>query len=150
MMERLELVRTLSDDQGTSGVLVGADRLYHTLELPWRDNQRKVSCIPAGIYQCAIVKSPRFGRIYSVLDVPGRSHILIHSGNFAGDKALGFDSHVEGCILLGRLGALRNTHERMQRAVVVSKATLGKFMSAMGGRPFLLEVKDVDVSAVSV
>lgn len=65
-----------------------------SLELPWNGNRRQVSCIPAGSYSVSKTDSPKFGPgTLSVNRVPGRSHILIHSGNYTRD--------IEGCILLG-------------------------------------------------
>jgi hypothetical protein len=64
-----------------------------TLERPWLDNQRKVSCIPDGTYRVVRHQSPKFGNTFWVQDVPGRSEILFHKGN------IDDDSH--GCILVG-------------------------------------------------
>jgi len=71
-----------------------------TLELPFRDNQKNISCIPKGTYECVRVYNRAIGfpprRIpitYEVKDVPGRSGILFHAGNFV--------SNTQGCILLG-------------------------------------------------
>ena len=65
-----------------------------SLELPWLQNQRRVSCIPAGTYNVIKHPSPKFGNSFWVLDVPGRSEILWHHGNFKDDTL--------GCILPGR------------------------------------------------
>lgn len=65
----------------------------YTLELPWKDNERKVSCIPKGTYKVVPRWSSKFKHHFHVLDVPNRSYILIHVGNFYTD--------IEGCILVG-------------------------------------------------
>lgn len=137
-----ELVATLQrepyDDDGTPGVLVAEGRAWNTLELPWRDNRRKLSCIPAGRYRCVWVRSPRFGWVYHVTGVPDRTAILIHGGNLAGDATKGRRTHVQGCILLGeRRGRLGG-----QRAVLVSQPALRRFHATMGQRPFFLEILD--------
>ncbi len=67
---------------------------FKTLELPWLNNQRRISCVPAGRYRCVKRKSPRFGHHFHILDVPERDHILIHHGNYYRDTL--------GCILVGR------------------------------------------------
>ena len=54
-----------------------------TLELPWLNNIRQESCIPAGTYNCERLNHPRFGHCWHVKDVPGRSEILFHAGNIA-------------------------------------------------------------------
>jgi hypothetical protein len=131
------LVREPSTPEGTFGRIVTPDgRGWHSLELPWRDNVRKLSCIPAGTYRCAMVRSPRFGHVYGVQRVPQRTHILIHGGNLAG-QIPAWKTHVQGCILLGeRRGRIGG-----QRAVLVSKPAVRAFQAAMGERPFLLEVR---------
>ena len=65
----------------TCGVLIYLGRpKFVTLELPWKGNQRRVSCIPEGRYWVGRVNSPRFGWTYEVKDVPGRDAILFLSG----------------------------------------------------------------------
>jgi len=67
-----------------------------SLELPWRDNKPKTSCIPVGRYKMRWSMSARFKKMmWEVLKVPGRAGIRIHSGNYAGDKL----SDSLGCIL---------------------------------------------------
>lgn len=56
---------------------------FFMLELPWRDNQVDISCIPEGTYKIKKRFSPSRG--YEVLeyqDVPDRTYIQIHPGNF--------------------------------------------------------------------
>jgi len=107
-----------------------------TLELPWRDNRRSISCIPAGEYLVKIRMSPKYGEIYHVKDVPGRTFILIHSGNWAGDTTKGYKTHVNGCILLGQKRGLLAG----QWAVLNSRITVKRFMQEMGNEPFTLRV----------
>jgi len=76
-----------------------------------------------------------------VHDVPGRSSILIHPGNLAGDAEVGLDTHTQGCILVGeRFGLFANSRGLMQRAVVVSRPAARTLHNAMRERPFALEV----------
>ncbi len=134
----LTLIRGRSTDQGTPGILLREDatRVAYTLELPWKDNQRRVSCIPGGSYPVRLVTTPRHGKVYNVQHVPGRDSILIHSGNVAGDTTKGLESDVLGCILLGRTCGAR----RGQRAVLLSRVAIRSFMDEMAGEPFTLEV----------
>lgn len=138
-MIRVELRRLAHSDQGTQGVLILPDGVFCcTLELPWRDNRANVSCIPCGEYDVAIRKSPRFGKVYEVKNVPGRSFILLHPGNLAGDIHRGYRTHVEGCILLGKyFGRLAG-----QSAVLASRPTVRAFMKNLGNKPFRLSVED--------
>lgn len=137
-MKDVYLIRTVTSDQGTEGFLTQLETGFFckTLELPWRDNQRSISCIPAGKYIVKVRQSPKYGRIYWVTKVPDRSWILIHSGNVAGDVEKGFRTHVQGCILLGKKhGFLYD-----QRAVLTSRPTVGSFMRTMNYEPFQLNV----------
>lgn len=141
-MKTVRLIRGASTDQGTFGRLLFGPNVLHTVELPWRDNARQRSCIPAGSYRCALVNSPRFGRVYGVANVPGRSHILIHAANVGGDVDLGWDSQLHGCIApVERLGAIKNTAGRMQRAGLVSRPALRRLMAWADGQPFTLEIE---------
>lgn len=135
------LRRAPSTDQGTFGVLTFGTEAVRTLELPWRDNRPQRSCIPPGVYDCGMVNSPRFGRVYGVRDVPGRSHILIHAANLAGDVDLGWTTQLHGCIApCVRVGAMRNKAGAMQAAGLVSVTALRQLMTWAAGRPFQLEV----------
>lgn len=97
---RLLLNRYDHDDNQTIGqlFLLDSDKnilaKWDTLELPWLNNQRRISCIPLGTYKARKHKSPKFGRTLWVQDVPNRSEILIHSGNY--------HTQILGCILIGK------------------------------------------------
>ena len=94
----LYIERTYIDKATTSDIksMDGKRVLFRCkgLELPWKDNERKVSCIPEGAYKVVRRKSPRFGNHFHIADVPDRSLILIHHGNYTSD--------IEGCLLVGR------------------------------------------------
>jgi len=136
---KVTIRRLFTSAEGTPGlVFINREFFCFAMELPWRDNKRNVSCIPTGKYLCTWHRSPRFGWTYIVNDVNGRSFILFHSGNVAGDVSLGFKTHSNGCLLLGkRLGSLFN-----QLATLISKPMINKFIQKMGKEPFELEVVD--------
>ncbi len=135
------LKRGESTDQGTFGVLTFGPDVVHTLELPWRDNKPQKSCIPLGTYTCAIVQSPKFGKIYGIQNVPGRSNVLIHSANLAGDVDKGYTTQLHGCIApFMRNGYMKNNAGIMQAAGLVSKPALSRVMEWAGGEPFTLEI----------
>ena len=54
-----------------------------TIELPWKDNQRRISCIPEGIYEVRKRVSVKFKNHLQLINVSGRSTILIHPANDA-------------------------------------------------------------------
>lgn len=68
------------------GDLIYKDLQLFTLELPNLGNQRRISCIPEGVYTVVKHTAPKFGECFWIKDVPGRSEILIHTGNYAGSK----------------------------------------------------------------
>ncbi len=93
------LLRLNSNAFQTQGILqlfVEDQKIFEakTLELPWRDNARRLSCIPTGDYVAQKHVSPKFGECFYIQAVPGRSEILIHKGNYHRDTL--------GCILLGK------------------------------------------------
>jgi hypothetical protein len=72
-----------------SFIVFDQDRLalsVKSLELPWLDNERSVSCIPAGSYPCERINHPKYGHCWLVKDVPGRDSILVHIGNYAAER----------------------------------------------------------------
>ncbi len=79
----LILKRTYYPD-GTNGELYYGDHLLgYIIELPWLQNQRNISCIPEGTYPLAKRETEKRGKHIIVLNVPGRSGILIHPANDA-------------------------------------------------------------------
>ena len=142
-MKRAELARGVVSDEGTFGSLQLEDGpMLRTTELPWRENATGRSCIPPGKYRCEIVNSPRFGKVYEVRDVPGRTNILLHAANFGGDKELGWHSELLGCIAPAMaIGTLKNPMGNAQRAGLRSKEALAALMAWGGGLPFELELK---------
>ncbi len=138
----MTLKRVLFTDDGAPGVLMsGSKPLCLTLEEDWRSNAKGISCIPEGSYLCKLSEHPKHGMTYEVQDVPGRSSILIHSGNTEADT--------EGCILLGKeFGTMRakddqSGQEEEQLAVLRSKEAFTEFMAfTRGATTFVLHVKN--------
>lgn len=141
-MDRVRLLRIETGKQGTFGILIVGDWTWAcwTLELPWRNNQTNISCIPEGNYAATFIKSPTFGPCYWIREVPSRTEILIHTGNLAGDEEYGWKTHSAGCILVGeRRGVLGG-----QEAVLLSRKTLRRFIDRiMGWEDFELEIKEM-------
>ncbi|MBN8566235.1 MAG: hypothetical protein J0M25_05825 [Flavobacteriales bacterium] len=79
----LVLTRTYFPE-GTNGKLECEGKLIcNTIELPWRNNERRVSCIPEGEYFIEKRYSLKFKWHLHVLDVENRSLILFHPANNA-------------------------------------------------------------------
>jgi hypothetical protein len=88
---KLELNRTYFPE-GTNGILLlDGVVLCATIELPWKNNQSRISCIPEGQYQLIKRYSPHFRWHLQLRNVPGRQLILIHPGNDA-------ITELKGCI----------------------------------------------------
>lgn len=96
---KAKLYRVFKDKKQTLGELQVGGASFFTLELPdlnndgIKNNEVRKSCIPSGTYRVTRHNSPKFGRTFWVKDVPGRSAILIHPGNYY--------YHTLGCILVG-------------------------------------------------
>lgn len=76
--------------EGTQGILEWNGNLVcYTIELPWLNNQRRISCVPEGEYILQKRFSPKFQWHLHLQDVPGRDLILIHPANDAKKELLG-------------------------------------------------------------
>jgi hypothetical protein len=79
----LDLIRTYYPD-GTNGNLLNDGLgLCHTIELPWLENQKGISCILEGRYELVKRWSDKMKWHLLVSDVPDRELILIHPANDA-------------------------------------------------------------------
>lgn len=97
-MNKATLIRHYKPDC-TTGFLTVYDKdkevfKCRTLEPPNINNQQNISCIPIGDYHLIPHISPKFGKCLKIIDVVGRSNILIHAGNTKKDTT--------GCILVGK------------------------------------------------
>jgi hypothetical protein len=133
----IRLIRVIDDpeDLGTFGVMVdpAGKVLCRSGELSWDENKRNTSCIPPGVYDVEPHESPKFGKCFLVQGVPGRSDILIHSGNWCGRKGVsGVLSSTEGCILPGaRVRLIMDVNAGIQQiGVTASKQTLTDLLAA--------------------
>ena len=102
-----------------------------TLELPWKDNQFKISCIPKGIYNCIVYESPTKGTVYLLENVQDRSMIEIHVGNYNRD--------IEGCILVGE--HFTDIDGDCLTDVTNSRSALDTLFKVFEGKPFTLVIK---------
>lgn len=131
------LQRLTTSDQGTFGALLINGRPYYvTLELPWKDNKRNISCIPPGTYHAVKMFSEKFQKVVFVLeDVPERDLIEFHIGNEI--------KNTEGCVLLG------SEYSRTNYAIIESRLAFDDFMLRMPDE-WSVTVKDIVVGAEAV
>jgi hypothetical protein len=101
----VNLILTRNEDQPFEDRILGRLYIegtlanYYTLELgrefEGRENVHEKTCIPEGRYKIELRMSPHFGRVLPhLLDVPGRTDILIHVANYPHD--------IKGCIGVGK------------------------------------------------
>ena len=94
----LLIIRDTFTEKSTIGRLfINGESFCDTLENPWIDNQRSISCIPEGQYKVRLrppIESATRDYLHLLVqDVPNRDYILFHRGNTAKDTS--------GCILVG-------------------------------------------------
>lgn len=99
----IEIKRTYKPEITTGDFIVDGKLVAKTMELPWKNNQRGVSCIPEGEY--LVTKEPpipindpngkkeRKYWHFRIHDVPNRSGILIHRITYVKD--------LRGCVGVG-------------------------------------------------
>ncbi|MGE4195316.1 MAG: DUF5675 family protein [Pseudodesulfovibrio sp.] len=140
------IVRVGQGLDGTFGRMFlpgGVERV--SAEPPWKSNRTDVSCIPPGKYECEINESPHFGLCPEILNVPGRTHVRMHAGNWAGDVEQGRRSDSQACVLPG----LRFATLEGQPAVSSSRTALDELMDVVSdgdprpGVRFDLEIIDM-------
>jgi len=87
----VELARTYYPEWTKGLISINNVVLTKSLELPWIDNKRNISCIPEGIYPISLRQSSKFRKHLSIQNVPDRDLILLHPGNNA-------SKDLKGCI----------------------------------------------------
>lgn len=134
-----QLIRLSKENACIRGVLLlDYNPVAVTLELPWNQNKRNESCIPAGYYTCRrkIASSGKTGGLpdtFEVVDVKDRDGILFHVGNYPADT--------QGCILLGTGYSVGPWNVPM---VTESKTAFGRFRkSAEGESEINLMIMDI-------
>ena len=133
-MINLLLIRDTFSKESTIGELfLNGERICDTLENPWQDNQRNISCIPEGVYPVRL-RLPRESGTRDYLhllvqEVPNRDFILVHRGNFP--------SQTQGCLLVG-LG----TEQDVVHNSVLAMDLLIKEILHLGGENINLIIKN--------
>lgn len=71
-------------EEATNGELKWNDEhIAFTIELPWKNNEKQISCIPEGDYTLIRRYSKKFNWHWMVMNVINRNFILIHPANDA-------------------------------------------------------------------
>lgn len=99
--------------EGTNGALfMNQQFLGFTIELPWRENKKRVSCITEGVYELKPRYSDKFRHHLVLQNVPKRSLILIHPANDA-------NKELQGCI--APVSSLTGIAKGLQSRIVFQK-----------------------------
>lgn len=78
--------------EGTNGEIWHDGKLIcKTIELPFKENAKRISCIPEGRYSLVIKWHKKHGWVLEIQEVPGRKGILLHPANNA-------EKELKGCI----------------------------------------------------
>jgi hypothetical protein len=114
----------------------------YTLELPWRWNQKDVSCVPAGIYSCWW-RYDRFRIQLENIPCPGgfRVGVEIHTGNRP--------KQVQGCILVGTSISANYAHQSKDAMARLTSALFpGEYGPGYSGGPMTLGIGGVMMTGV--
>ena len=125
-------INTWKNPDCTLGRMTYGDFKCFTLELPWLDNANDVSCIPPGVYKARKYQSPKHGTVILLEDVPDRTFVEIHSGNFT--------RQILGCILVG--DGIKHLDTDSIPDVTNSRNTLSKLLIALP-REFEVQIERV-------
>ncbi len=128
---KVTLTRLWDWGQQTVGRIDYGTFYVNTLERGWKNNQQNISSIPKGEYMCKWRYSWKFGWCYEVTNVPNRTAILLHEGNYF------FDSL--GCIILGK--GYGNLNGDKLPDLLNSAKTRKEFETLMGKKDFILVIK---------
>lgn len=130
------IVRNIMTDKQVLGNLFVFDSTKvifqcKTLELPWNNNERQISCIPQGVYTVEKYSSMKYPIAFHIKNVPNRDAILQHNGNYT--------HQILGCQLVG------DSHTDIDQDGLVdvtnSRNTLKKYFEIM---PFSFQLKIVN------
>lgn len=125
----MTLTRQQANASQTLGELVLRDQegkvLFEcvTVELPWLENARRISCIPKGKYKVITRVSQKYSKHLHVLDVPNRDFILIHEANFV--------YQLKGCIGVG--ATFKDINRDGTLDITSSKVTKAKILEFIDG-----------------
>lgn len=109
----------------------------NSLELPFKNNEPLISCIPPGEYLCAYTQSPKATHdaghpmfSYEIKNVPGRSGIRFDKANFR--------EQLKGCIAIGAKFSDLNGDQITD--ITNSGFTRSAFEKQMQYQPFQLQI----------
>lgn len=136
MIPNYQILRTRNDDAEADifgeFIDMNGNHLCVTGELPDRNNEADISCIPVGIYQVIPHNSPKHPDTWEISGVPLRSNILLHNLNWPTGQS-------DGCIGVGKQVMPIEGRVGISESVV----TLNRLRTILP-RSFVLEIKYLD------
>lgn len=130
----LVLEREIFTDNSIIGRLyLNKEYVCDTLENPYINNERNISCIPEGKYNVRM-RTPRESATRDYLhllvqEVPDRSYILFHKGNRP--------EHTQGCILVG----MNNEQDYVSKSSYAMDFLMRRILN-LGGENIKLLIKN--------
>lgn len=123
--------RVLLPTETLGSLYVNGEMICKSMELPWNNNQRGISCIPEGTYE--VIREEKSAHHeyphFRILNVPDRDGILIHKITYV--------SGLKGCIGLGEFKDLNGDNVP---DIINSGLNLQKLYDMMPDR-FTLEIR---------
>jgi Family of unknown function (DUF5675) len=134
-MREFLLERFCYSEMGTFGIIQDSNFKSYTVEDPWKNNAKNISCIPEGVYQCKRTSRPKHGNTFVIINEdlgiaeypkPGmRDSCLIHVANTILD--------VEGCIGLGNTLGCLGSNWAVLASGTIPDGAVRRFMQYMEG-----------------
>ena len=136
---KLIITRLSKDDTQTIGEIlaIGSGKIerFASLELAWKDNERRISSVPCGKYKANREVHPRFGNAIRIHNVPNREGILMHVGNH--------HHQILGCILPGM--GFNDIDKDGHVDVVQSRVAMNRIYDLVGDDPINVEIIDISL-----
>lgn len=102
----------------------------HSMELPWKNNEPDISCLPLGDYVCIVTHSPAFNKeLYLIIEpFEHRAGFRIHAANRLRE--------LRGCVAFGENFTEVDNSVFLQTSAKWVKAVMEHFKN----EPFLLQI----------
>lgn len=116
-MDQLLLCRSHFKEGTNSALFYNGDFVCFMIELPWKKNFGRISCIPDGFYKVRKRYSQRLKHHFILEGVPQREYILIHPANDAMKELQGCLAPVSSLLGIGKGGSSRNALQKLFRVL---------------------------------
>jgi hypothetical protein len=128
--------------EGTQGIIEWKYKIVcYTIELPWLQNQRQISCVPEGEYVLQKRFSKKYGWHIQLQNVANRDLILFHPANDALKELKGCIAPVTFITGIGKGSMSRKALKKLVQIVfaALQKKEVVRIVIQKGVFPFSLE-----------